>query len=165
MYQQLLVGRYKGTNGALTLQHANAVTAVAEVQEELVNAFCIRTPRDGWCPRHAIALVPRIRRPPAAEFLRVDGAVERPVHQVVGREHHYRLDLAVVVFALLAIGNKLLVVVRAIHIQTAVILQCRRVGTEDVGADGIVVTAPLVVGSHCLRISQNACCHEDSCHE
>ena len=45
----------------------------------------------------------------------------------------------------LANGHKLLVVIRAIDIHTSIIFQSRRVSTENIGTDGIVITVSLVV--------------------
>ena len=72
--------------------------------------------------------------------------MKRPVHHVVSRKDHYRLDFAVVVLALLAVLDELLVVVRTVDVKASVILQCRRVGAENVGTDGVVVARTLVVG-------------------
>ena len=76
--------RFPGTDRRIGFQYTYAMTAVAEVEEELFGSVLLGAPDNRWCPRDSIALVPRIRCPPGADLLRVDGAVKGPVHHVVG---------------------------------------------------------------------------------
>ena len=92
------------------------MTAVAEIEEELVFTSLVSTPCDGWCPRDTIALIPRISNPSGADLLCVDGAVEGPVHHIIGREHYNGFDFAIAVLSFLTILDELLVVVGAIDI-------------------------------------------------
>ena len=47
--------------------------------------------------------------------------MERPVHHVICREDHNRLDITIGIVAFLIVGQKFLVVVRAVDIQTTVV--------------------------------------------
>ena len=118
------------------------MAAVAEVEEELVLAVGGGAPGDGGCPGDAIAVPLRVFHPSGTQFIRVNGAVEGPVDEVVGREDDDGLDAAIAVLALLAAGNELLAVVSAIDIKTAVIFESCGVGTKDAGTDGIAVGNP-----------------------
>ena len=163
---QLLIGRFPGPDWRFCRQHANAVTRIAEVEEELVFAgLCIVSPGHRRCPRYAKALVPGTCHPSGADLLRVDGAVERPVHHVVGREDHDRLDFSIRVLALLAVGDELLVVVGAVDVEPSVVLKARRVGAEYAAADGIAIARSLVLSGQGLGICLQASHDEGRCHE
>ena len=99
------------------------MTAVTEVEEKLIlSGFLVVTPCNGRCPRHTVAMPPFARIPIGTELICIYRAVERPVHHVVGREDGNRLDGPIGVLVLLSAGHELLGVVRAVDVESSVVL-------------------------------------------
>ena len=154
---RLAVGRLERSYGRAAFDDAHAAATVGKVDEELLLVVSRLAPGRRGCPRLAA--------PRTAHLAHVDGAVERPVHHVGGRKHHQRFYVAVAVASFSAVMDKLLVVVRAVHIQPSLVVNCRRVGTEYARADGVAVAYLFIVGCYALGIqlkarSPDGCCQK-----
>ena len=151
---------FPGTDGRIGRQHANAVAGIGKIKEEFLLTVFRRTPGDWWCPWVHKALIPWITRPCGTKLSHIDGAVEGPVDHIVGGEDNEWLDISITILTLFTILNELLMVVRTIDIQTAVILEGGRICTEYATADGVGLSYGFeVLGSGCLSVYMEAHSH------
>ena len=84
-------------------------------------------------------------RDPRCDLSDIDLTVIGPVDHICCGEHKQRLYLFISIVHIGTGGFKLLMVVRAVDIEPAVVFNCCRIGTEEIGGNGIVEAGVLII--------------------